>query len=210
MSWKYVMWQVGDQCYPVIFPQELVHEDVARHVHPLFVQMARSMPADTIRTPISAGFIEGLLVAATVGESETLRMNSRPEDAGIIIRRPYDHGRESPMSKLIELQMLNAILPNMLKRMEAIMKPTEVIEHEGPIAFEREFAQAEGNLKNLPDHELDAVYDKFIEWFDYERVEDLNRKNIIDHIMGADPIAVEGGLLDFLVQHKLLDHVDED
>lgn len=121
MSWKFIMWAVGDRHYPIIFPEELVHSEVAQRIHPLFVQMAKSMPSDTIRTPVSAGFIDGLVCTSANRESETMSMGSRPQDTGIINRHPYDKGMETAMSTMIELTLLQGTIEGLMARMKELM-----------------------------------------------------------------------------------------
>jgi len=92
-DWKYVMFEVDGRKCPVIFPNELIHEDVARMLYGL-VQQAYNGPA----MPVSAGFISALQVISTDGRSEMLNMDSEPGDAKVINSLPYTNGREDIMN----------------------------------------------------------------------------------------------------------------
>jgi hypothetical protein len=88
-----------------------------------------------------------------------------------------------------------------------IIGSIEVLEEEPMVSFTEEFATARDRMNNLPDLQLDKLLDAHVLWFGTERPDDLSRRSIIDHIMGSDPIAQEGGLLDFLAHHALIDEV---
>lgn len=65
---KYIMFKAmadGDE-YPVIFPGHLNHSDVAKAVERQFRA-----------TPVSAGFIQDLVIREAYGESNTLKLKSR-------------------------------------------------------------------------------------------------------------------------------------
>lgn len=87
MGWKYVMIENHLAAYPIIFPDKLVHIEVAT-VMRLVVPAIRGKFA----MPVSAGMIEDLAVGGVGGDSETLKMASRHEDADIINRYKYFHG----------------------------------------------------------------------------------------------------------------------
>lgn len=85
---KYVMFQVEDQKIPIIFPEQLVHAEVAAVVKAVLSNGAKV---------VSAGLITAMAVVATDGDSETLGLKSDPADANIINAYPYEHGRDSIM-----------------------------------------------------------------------------------------------------------------
>lgn len=87
MGWKYVMVQNHLANYPIIFPDKLVHIEVAT-VMRLVVPVIGKRQA----MPVSAGMIEQVFVKGVGGDSETLRMTSRPIDERIINLYNYEHG----------------------------------------------------------------------------------------------------------------------
>jgi hypothetical protein len=91
MGWKYIMFEnkIGDTTviFPVIFPDKMVHDDVAQ-------ALRRYQPGwhhDGVR-PISAGKIEHVNVEGLGGDSETLKLKSKPFDEKIIELYSYLHG----------------------------------------------------------------------------------------------------------------------
>lgn len=91
MGWKYIMFEnrMGDSkvLFPVIFPDKMVHKDVAavlRHCQPGWHKGGVAA--------VSAGMIEHITVDGLHGESETLNLESNPEDAAIIDSYSYGHG----------------------------------------------------------------------------------------------------------------------
>jgi len=95
MAWKYVMFRVtiGETSWklPVIFPDKLVHADVAAHLE---VCVADTFKLAKIET-VSAGAIESVLVSGIGGRSETLGISSKPrEDSDTICGYSYFHGVE--------------------------------------------------------------------------------------------------------------------
>jgi hypothetical protein len=91
MGWKYVMFKnkIGDLevLFPVIFPDKMVHSDV-------MVGLRAFMPGWQSGgiTAVSAGKIEHLEVAGLGGDSETLKLKSRPDDKDVIENYAYVHG----------------------------------------------------------------------------------------------------------------------
>ena len=90
---KYIMLEIPytggiRQKIPIIFPDQLVHEDVAEHMK---LMIFRSMAK--IAGPVSAGFIDLGSEIACHGDSETLRLHSLEDlDAGVIRTYDYLHG----------------------------------------------------------------------------------------------------------------------
>lgn len=82
---KYVMFRVPgpggiDRLVPVLFPDSLVHREVAEALYPVVKGL-----------PVSAG--ECVVdVSSTHGRSSTLAMDSREEDADVISTHDYLHG----------------------------------------------------------------------------------------------------------------------
>jgi hypothetical protein len=70
---------------PIIFPNHLVHEDVAIHMK-MNLLRNHSWPS----TVNSAGFINSLGVCS--GKSESLKCDSSPEDTNIIKTYDYTQG----------------------------------------------------------------------------------------------------------------------
>ena len=87
MGWKYLMIENRLAAYPVIFPDKLVHIEVATVMRLIVPTIDKQQPM-----PVSAGFIESLYVEGVGGDSKTLKMSSRPGDEGIINRYKYFHG----------------------------------------------------------------------------------------------------------------------
>lgn len=76
--------EIRDQHIPLIFPDMLVHADVAKSI-------TRALPNPTY--PVAAGEISvGILGYECHGFSETLKLQSRPQDASIINSMDYCHG----------------------------------------------------------------------------------------------------------------------
>jgi len=89
---KYIMLELslGDLRYnvPVIFPDTLVHEDMGKAV----VHAAnRSVPKADVKM-VSAGFVSNCSGVTCYGRSESLDLDSRPEDGKIISTYDYTHG----------------------------------------------------------------------------------------------------------------------
>lgn len=78
-DWKYIMVQVGNHRYPILFPQELVHRYVGQGIERA-IMMDRDHPRDGIPEIVSAGFVSGLHVLKAHGESESLGIKSHPDD----------------------------------------------------------------------------------------------------------------------------------
>lgn len=93
---KYVMMGVkilgGDAAgtiihVPIIFPDTLVHKDVARAVNSVLIRQFRH----SVVTPVSAGKYD-VYTQNCSGESETLGLKSSPEDSRTIQTYAYCHG----------------------------------------------------------------------------------------------------------------------
>lgn len=111
MGWKYVIIKKGIQEIPIIFPDVLVHADVALAIREIWVDNALEMIAElgaseetlAHRTKdlydallvVSAGTIGTLVVRDAGGHSETLDVASRPGDGRLINTFPYAHGIKS-------------------------------------------------------------------------------------------------------------------
>lgn len=87
---KYVMFEHDlegvTQKIPIIFPDRLVHADVAERMRHL---LRRVHKIDA--KPVSAGFVNLGLISC-YGESETLGLSARNEDGAIIETMDYLHG----------------------------------------------------------------------------------------------------------------------
>jgi hypothetical protein len=96
---KYIMLEDTEgRKIPIIFPEHLVHDDMAKVVGSL---LARSQKALTM--PIGAGFIHLGTDISVSGESETLSLQSREIDAAYIIAgEAGQYMPELMMSGLVE------------------------------------------------------------------------------------------------------------
>lgn len=90
MSYKYIMIKSGAYRFPVIFPSNLVHADVAAALFDAgIVPHIKNDPKPFVE---SAGEIGTLNVMGVGGRSSTLDVNSHDEDRQIINMHPYAHG----------------------------------------------------------------------------------------------------------------------
>lgn len=112
MAWKYIMIQVDDRAYPIIFPYELVHQEVWQRLRYPFFQMAK------MKDPVvvGAGMVEGLACCIAMGESETLHIESRPEDTQLINNHPYEKGIPTPLSNSTEVLLLQKTIELLMIR----------------------------------------------------------------------------------------------
>lgn len=130
MSWKYIMLQIGDQAVPVIFPDIFVHsfmagamQLVADTLNPekdLRPKQLESMLEAASAPVVSAGLIPGFAIPAAVGNSDTLRKASRPEDTRIINNFPYEQGREGLAHNVTERLLLQATIELLMTRIAEI------------------------------------------------------------------------------------------
>lgn len=92
---KYVMFEVTHGSFtrylPVIFPDDLVHSDIAENVSNA---IAQSFEITKLEINVAnAGFINSMDCDVSVyGRSETLNLDSNPEDSLIIKLHDYTHG----------------------------------------------------------------------------------------------------------------------
>jgi hypothetical protein len=92
---KYIMFEHEiegqKQLIPIIFPEQLVHELVARYMNVCFVRHGFQTK------PVSAGFISVFGTKLTCsGNSETLKLESKSSDAAVIHNYDYTCGTELP------------------------------------------------------------------------------------------------------------------
>ncbi len=89
MGFKYIVLELDSGSFkrrvPIIFPDILVHADVAAAV--------QSLPMMGEAKPIAAGSID-LMAAACHGRSSTLNVSAGETDAELINTFPYFHGME--------------------------------------------------------------------------------------------------------------------
>jgi hypothetical protein len=116
MSWKYIMVQVDDRQFPILFPSELVHADVWKRTAKLFYDMSKMKDPEVV----SAGFVEGFIVAVACGESETLGIKSRPQDTQVINNHPYEKGLPTPMGNLTESLIIKKTIELLQLRQQEI------------------------------------------------------------------------------------------
>lgn len=112
-DFKYIMFQDErtGRLAPVIFPNEFVHDEMAEAV------IISGVGRPAFMRPISAGFLD-LAVVSTRGHSETLNMQSRPEDARIINTHPYTSGIESGLEPRIEAMLLVKHIEGLLEKVK--------------------------------------------------------------------------------------------
>ena len=79
---KYIMYDMQGAAIPVIFAPVLSHKDMHDHVFHLLRRKYRL----EVKL-VSAGFLDPSS-GATSGESESLKMSSRPEDGALIDSQP--------------------------------------------------------------------------------------------------------------------------
>lgn len=88
MGWKYVVLSDGMFELPIIFPDALIHADVAEVLKPKMPAAEKGRKWEVV----SAGTIEMISATGVGGNSKTLNMKSRPDDAALILSYPYLHG----------------------------------------------------------------------------------------------------------------------
>lgn len=92
MAWKYVMLKSGNFVFPVIFPDKLVHSDVAQVMK---CAVHQCLPNEDVAQVISAGSIDHVELVNLGGESMSLNVRSRGEvDKHAIELYSYVHGIE--------------------------------------------------------------------------------------------------------------------
>jgi hypothetical protein len=95
MELKYIMWEIQfdsapSMCIPIIFPKILVHAEMAHSTNHTLRRSIKNMKSMCV---ISAGFID-IDKLETYGESESIGVESRPEDGDIIKYHHYASGME--------------------------------------------------------------------------------------------------------------------
>ena len=107
-DWKYIMWEANGAKLPVLFPHELIHEEVARYMdYAIREHVVASKPNNWSSKVLTAGFVSGLFVPATYGKSESLNLESDENDRSIINTMPYCHGQPDLMN--VESMVIEAI-----------------------------------------------------------------------------------------------------
>lgn len=89
MAWKYVTFRdKDDREFPVIFPAEMVHLDVARAIQSAVrhSEVKGHLREYSCPKPISAGMIASVRETGLGGESETLELKSRQLEDSHLIR----------------------------------------------------------------------------------------------------------------------------
>lgn len=93
--WKYIMFQDRHgRRFPVIFPAELVHSEMAEAVMRAVRsgEVAEKLPEYSCPEPVSAGFIGNVLVHKVGGRSETLGLHADKDDHYRIATYPITRG----------------------------------------------------------------------------------------------------------------------
>lgn len=104
MSWKYIILRTGNREVPIIFPDHLVHAQVADAIRGMYGQIAVEMSNGVIPMgspaiqrlmddiePVAAGELT-IDIGSASGRSETLGVESRPTDAKFLRSYSYHHG----------------------------------------------------------------------------------------------------------------------
>lgn len=120
-DWKYISYLANDQQLPIIFPNDLIHEEVNQYMGMAVREhVITQRPKDWTSGVLSAGFISGLAVTGVHGLSESMgNLRSREPDASIINLMPYDHGRESMVPGIEKMLLLKQVehLMNRIKQL---------------------------------------------------------------------------------------------
>lgn len=89
------MFGVGDQKVPIMFPECLIHADVARHVQQAIdLYWKDSGRKGSAPKVLSAGFISAMAVTGVHGQSDSMDdLPHNPQDARTINAWPYEYGR---------------------------------------------------------------------------------------------------------------------
>jgi hypothetical protein len=112
-GWKYVMFDgMSGSKIPVIFPDSLVHRDVAETIPLLNPQVNHVVQ--------NAGFVDGLICVDTSGESETLKIKSSRLDAGIINTHPYTKGILTSIALMTEKMVLEKTIELLQLRLKRL------------------------------------------------------------------------------------------
>lgn len=92
MAWKYIMFEVKGKeltfSVPIIFPDKLIHVDMAKYAMHIVMRSFPKFDCDLI----NAGMIDSIEANATHGMSETLHLNSDKDDVNVINLYQYQHG----------------------------------------------------------------------------------------------------------------------
>lgn len=98
---KYVMFKLPDgRELPVLFPEALVHADVAAAL--------RRVRELRLAVPVAAGTAQ-MVCLVTCGRSETLNRESRREDRDAITAIDYTHGHDTGSSTAISNMIFKGI-----------------------------------------------------------------------------------------------------
>lgn len=95
-DWKYIMWEANGYKVPVIFPNVLIHADVAQYMgHVIREHVVREQRGNWSSKVESAGFLSGMIVTGVHGESESMGgVKSVESDRTVINTWPYAYGRD--------------------------------------------------------------------------------------------------------------------
>lgn len=113
-DWKYVVFQANDQKLPIIFPNDLIHKDVADAVHRAIRQhVIQAQPDNWISKPVSAGFLSGMVVTGVHGRSESMDLRRDEHDRALINTFPYCFGRQDgmPVAESLVIEAVKRNLP---------------------------------------------------------------------------------------------------
>lgn len=107
MGYNYVILGLGDREIPIIYPDVLVHKQIAEAIQPLVEQMRGEEDVTPVKV-VSAGSLQ-LTVNTCEGRSTTLNLESRGDtDEQQINCMPYWHGMLEPKPLSRDLYMLVA------------------------------------------------------------------------------------------------------
>jgi hypothetical protein len=102
MAWKYIVLRLANREVPIIFPESLVHRQVAEAITGMYAQTAVEMSNGMLTAaaldklteaivPVAAGEVT-LDIGKASGGSETLGVRSRPTDSAWLRNYSYHHG----------------------------------------------------------------------------------------------------------------------
>lgn len=119
-DWKYVMFEANGQMVPVIFPNTLIHQDMADGAgHAIRHHVIRAKPGNWSSKLVSAGFVANLAVLSAYGKSESLdNLKSGKDDTQIINEMPYCHGLLDGMP--VEAMYLMGVIESLMSRVREI------------------------------------------------------------------------------------------
>lgn len=100
VAMKYIMLKAHGRLVPFIFPEFLIHDEVAKAVREI---LDPNLQPSTVE---SAGKVN-LYVVSTFDKSGTLAVSSKPEDASVINCYDYANGMDVPLDRMRQLVLIS-------------------------------------------------------------------------------------------------------